>query len=274
MISTVQLSSNCLHCGQPLKDISFPLPGRGLIRTTATCQCVLDRVEAERIAQAERERSRRIKALFDASQLGPRFAACTFETWKPVETAERVFQAARGYVDQWPKQKQTGDGLLISGGPGCGKSHLAAAIVNELLSRGAAAVFANVPDVLGRLRRTYGGSGESETRILNALVDADLLVLDDVGAQKWSEWVEETLYYIVNSRYGAKLPIIITTNAEPQDLGDAIGFRTQSRIEETCAMLINKAPNYRRTVARDRVKREEEVEERWEQRTTGMSRSR
>ena len=242
----------CPDCGQVLKEIRIPWPGREELVAHAACSCRLEREEAERKVMADQERQRRMKALFDSSQLGPRFAACTFANWKRAEGAEVVHRAAKSYVEQWPQKLRNGESMLISGAPGNGKSHLAAAIVNELVPRGVAAVFANVPELLGRLRRTYNGSGENESRLLRALVDADLLVLDDLGAQKWSEWSEEMIYYLVNTRYNAKLPLVITTNATTSQLAESIGPRSLSRLDEVCDMVDNKAASYRRHLARER----------------------
>ena len=242
----------CPDCGQVLKEIRFPWPGRGDFVGYAACPCRVEREEADRRVIADYERQKRIKALFDSSQLGPRFAACTFANWKWAEGAENVHRAARSYTEQWPQKLRDGEGLLISGAPGNGKSHLAAAIVNELVPRGVAAVFSNVPELLSRLRRTFNNSGENEARLMRGLVEADLLVLDDLGAQKWTEWSEETIYNIVNARYNAKLPLIITTNAKPAELVESIGIRSQSRIEEICVITENPAASYRRHVARER----------------------
>ncbi len=109
--------------------------------------------------------------------------------------------------------------LLIRGSNGCGKTHLAAAIAGEAVDRGERVVFAVVPDLLDHLRATYDPNSDARRDELFAAVrDADLLVLDDLGAHKTSAWAEEKLYQIVNYRTLAELATVVTTNLRLDEL--------------------------------------------------------
>jgi DNA replication protein DnaC len=117
--------------------------------------------------------------------------------------------------------------LLLRGSYGCGKTHLAAAIANECLSRGQPVLFVNVPDLLDHLRATYGPNSEvSFDERFEEVRDAPVLILDDLGTQNATPWAQEKLYQILNYRYNAQLPTVITTN---QDLSD-IDPRLRSRL--------------------------------------------
>lgn len=117
---------------------------------------------------------------------------------------------------------------MLHGGYGCGKTHLAAAIVNVRLKEGAPAVFIAVPDLLDHLRAAYGaGSGEEKFDVrLDTVRNAPLLVLDDLGTEAPTAWAAEKLFQIFNYRYNSKLPTVITTN---HDL-DMLDERLRSRL--------------------------------------------
>jgi DNA replication protein DnaC len=117
--------------------------------------------------------------------------------------------------------------LLLRGGYGCGKTHLAAAIANEFLSRGQPVLFVNAPDLLDHLRATFGPESEvSFDQRFDEVRDAPVLILDDLGTQNATPWAQEKLYQVFNHRYNAQLPTVITTN---QDLAD-IDPRLRSRL--------------------------------------------
>jgi DNA replication protein DnaC len=135
--------------------------------------------------------------------------------------------------------------ILLIGTYGCGKTHLAAAIANALLAKGVPVVFVNVPDLLDYLRATYSpGTEETYDQRFNEIVNAPVLVLDDLGAQNATPWAGEKLYQIINARYIAKLPTVITTNLNLENLDP----RVRSRLSD--ADLVRKisilAPDYRR----------------------------
>ena len=141
------------------------------------------------------------------------------------------------------------DWLVLTGDYGCGKTHLAAAIANEQVRRGEPVLFVVVPDLLDHLRATY--SPESPVRFdkrFEEVRKAPLLVLDDLGTQSASPWAQEKLYQLFNHRYNARLPTIITTSQQIDELDPRL--RTRMLDLGRCTVFAILAPSYRGTPQR------------------------
>lgn len=150
---------------------------------------------------------------------------------------------------------------MLIGAYGNGKSHLAAAVVHQLVSKGIPASYQPVPELLKRVRATYGGSGETEAQLMDFLAAVQCLVLDDLGAQKQTEWAEEFLYTVIDHRYRHKMPTIVTGNCSGIDgeksLTAALGGRAVDRILERNIIVKVTAAGYRRELAGKHLERVE-----------------
>lgn len=168
------------------------------------------------------------------------FAIFGHPEWTPVhaESVKGALELAENYATKlngW---------MLFSGKYGCGKTHLAAAIANYAVSMGVPTLFLTVPDLLDTLRFAYDAEDTTFEQRFNEIRNANLLVMDDLGTQNDSEWAQEKLFQIINYRYINKLPTVLTTNL---DL-DEIEGRVRSRLQDN--VLVQKvwinAPDYRR----------------------------
>ena len=158
------------------------------------------------------EKSSRERLLARAG-VPPGLRHCTLDSWEPMRPKlKRAGKLVREFLDTWPLTGPTG--LLFHGPVGTGKTHLAIAIVMELLlEKKADARFLDFRKLLKTIQESYNPEYKSsEKQLLDRLLAADLLALDDLGAEKPSEWVRETIGYIINERYTRGKPVVITTN--------------------------------------------------------------
>lgn len=222
------------------------------IKASIMCECEVkleEETKKREEAQAKQERINRVLAM---SNLGERFRDAAFDNFKQLPGTETCLETMKEYAETFCRY--TDSGYCIYGRPGNGKSHLAAALVNRVIQRGYTAVFIEVPDLFARIKATYDGEG-SEDKIMRSLASCDLLVLDDAGAEKPTEWVREKFYQIINARYKDRKPMVITTNTpDMAGLEDIIGFRAYDRVLEMCAPLKNNGESYRRNIAVQRLR--------------------
>ncbi|QGP91687.1 DNA replication protein DnaC [Neomoorella glycerini] len=204
-----------------------------------------------RCAELRRQKAL-VERLFRQARIPKRFAGKRFDNFE-VKRQERAWQVAKRYAEQYKTLKdKPQNGLCFVGPPGTGKSHLAYAILNELLPQQVVAVSGTVPDLLDSLRPKGGGNAEAEDR-LELLKTAELVVLDDLGAERDSPWATERIYLIINARYAEQLPTIITSNLPLEELETGADGevnlaweRIVSRIWEMCYVVIMDGDDYRR----------------------------
>ena len=183
--------------------------------------------------------------LLEAARVPPRYARCDLSSFilYPNEKLQAAVARARRFIDTFPAVTK---GLCLIGPPGIGKTHIAVSVLRAVVvEKGARGLFYDVRDLLRIIRSTYNPVVRTaEMDVLRPVMEAELLVLDDLGAEKPSEWVEETMNLIVNTRYNEGRPTIFTTNYEDSpdetqldSLRVRVGFRMHSRLHEMCEFL-------------------------------------
>ena len=213
----------CEKCGEPLEYEITVLGVRQIINCICSCrkQELLEREERETKAECERNRM----ICFNGSSLKD----CTFEN----SDDSQHMQIARNYADHFCEFVKTGKGLLLFGTVGTGKSHLAACIANQLIDQGYKVLMTNFATIINQLQSSFDGRQE----YINSLNRYALLILDDLGAERNTEYMQEQVFNIIDSRYLSGLPMIVTTNLTADELKkpDNIGSgRIYDRILERC----------------------------------------
>lgn len=224
-----------LHCGKckTPKQVRVELFGR--VRTPmCLCKCAAeqrDREEQERQRQAFEEKIKRMrKAGFPDEDM----QKWTFA--RDDHANERISTIARNYVENFAEMRKNGKGLVFFGNVGTGKTFTAACIANALIDKGRPCMVTN----FSRLINTISGMYEGKQEYIDNLNNFHLLVIDDFAVERSTEYVNEIVYNIIDSRYRAGLPLIVTTNltaAELKNPADMSKKRIYSRLYDMCLMV-------------------------------------
>jgi DNA replication protein DnaC len=197
-----------------------------------------------------------------ATGLPQRYLHCTLENYRPVNNLQRdALSVARSFTDSYPAVDR---GLLFTGHCGVGKTHLVTAMLRELvLEQGVRAVFVDYQDLLKRIQLTFsrGGGGATEEEVIAPVLEAELLVLDDLGARRTTPWAEETISHLLSVRYNEERVTLITTNLQDIEadggsreqlpggnvlLSERVSERVLSRLHEMCRIVFVDGPDHRR----------------------------
>jgi DNA replication protein DnaC len=214
----------CHDAGFLRRDVPIGHPDFG---TIVPCAC--------RASQVRAQRADRLRSL---SNLGPlsrlTFAGLQLEGRQPEPGSRQRFGVAFEQARQFAAQPE--GWLVLLGPPGCGKTHLAAAIANQRLDSGEVAIFSVVPDLLDHLRLTFSPHSDiSYDELFETVRTTELLVLDDLGTHSSTPWAQEKLFQLFNARYNARLPTVITTNCRLDELDERLRARlTDPQLATVC----------------------------------------
>jgi len=241
------------------EDSGVRVVERGGARFAETCACRVARRATRAVEQARIPR---------------RYIHCTLEEYVPnysginASLGAALLQA-RNFVKAYPLETN-GNGLLLTGSIGVGKTHLAVGMLQALVTeRGARGLFYDYRELLKQVQNSYNRSVEAtELEVLRPVFEAEVLVLDELGASKPTDWVWDTVAHILNARYNDRRTTIITTNyanlpplgggemngaraaMREETLGDRIGERMRSRLQEMCVVVEMQGEDFRQKVKR------------------------
>jgi DNA replication protein DnaC len=242
---------------------------------------IVEREDGTRVARpCDCRVARRSARMIEHARIPQRYAHCSLESYDTqFPSADRSLASAlvkaRNFVKAYPLETD-GKGLLLVGPIGVGKTHLAVGILQELIvERGAKGLFVDYRDLLKQVQNSYGRNDLSERDILAPVFDSEVLVIDELGAAKPTDWVWDTVAHILNTRYNDRRTTIITTNyhnsketattqwdhlpKKERDakmamtgdtLGDRITERMRSRLQEMCVVVEMDGMDFRQGVKR------------------------
>jgi DNA replication protein DnaC len=233
----------CKGLGYVRKDVPVGHPDFGQL---VPCTCKAEEIEEQRV-----------KALRTLSELKV-LERMTFESFAPQGHGlppDKQANLRWAYDEAQSFAEDPKGWLVLKGGYGCGKTHLAAAIANRCIEKGQPVLFITVPDLLDHLRAAFAPTNPTERAVpfearFDEIRTVSVLILDDLGTESTTPWAQEKLYQIFNHRYNAQLPTVVTTNHELED----ISLRLRSRlVDPDLTQIVSiTAPDYRRAgVAQD-----------------------
>jgi DNA replication protein DnaC len=209
------------------------VPGKG----ARPCECRKQKSHSNQIQKAKIPR---------------RYEECHFQSYRAMNPSqERAFKYAWKLAMEYPAVER---GLLLMGPVGIGKTHLSVSILKALTERGFSCLFYEFGALLKEIQNSYNPISQvSELKVLQPIFDAEVLVLDEIGASKPTDWVRDTMAHIINTRYNDKKLTIFTTNylddrknEREETLEDRIGVRLRSRLFEMCKTVHLEGQDFRR----------------------------
>lgn len=261
---------DCPYCGKKMIKAGW-LNGDGTIfwyPNEPYCRCEGFKKHAAEMEERKAAESRRLKAeaqqmvlqekikeLIGKSGMNARFLRRTFETFQRTNENAEAYDTCKNYADHFREMLPDDDysvdknGLIICGNYGVGKTHLAAAMANQIMSTGTGVICMTMIDMLNRIKEEFSKRTDGdEAGVLNIYKKVPLLIIDDMGKEPPTEWAESTIFNIINARYEAMLPIVITTNYRPNELAsrlvpkgmhdDRTAPAIVDRLHETCKVVV------------------------------------
>ena len=255
-------SIECEYCKNKLyrKTIEWELYGTNRVITLdyERCQCKeakgfwkeydlkkLRIIEEEKKLELMQEFSRKVEKIIKNSKMSKRNLSYKFDNFEINNCNKKVFNNLINYSEKLVNNIEK-KGVILVGNNGVGKTHLACSIANRFIEKGIPVIYGTLINLLAELRNSYEiDNNISEMEIIKLYENVDLLIIDDLGKEKPSEWGLEKLFTIINSRYENNLPVIITTNYNQNSLIKRLSINEEletakliiSRLYEMCYLV-------------------------------------
>ena len=245
----------CGNCNSPRQTIvRF---GNTKKKVACMCKCECEAYEKQKELDKKQKRMDMVNRLrTDGIKLS--LQGCTFESDDGTRNRKQMAMAKR-YVEKWQQIKDENIGLLFWGDTGNGKTFTAACIANELVSRGVPVLMTSFPKILSMAQGMYSDEKKDYIQSLN---NYDLLIVDDLGVERHTDFGFEIVYSVIDQRYIEKLPIIITTNLTAEEMKNPKELRTQriyDRVNEMCVPVRFDGDSKRKEIAEEKIVRAREI---------------
>ena len=214
------------------------------VKVRALCKCQQAELDREEKELRENDEQLRIERLRDRGLTDLTYRINTFENDEYKDT--QVSKLCRAYVARWSEMRDLNSGLLFTGDIGTGKSFYACAIANALIKQGVSAYVISTPTLLGKLSENYGDA----QALLDWLKSVELLVIDDLGAERDTPYGMEQLFKVIDLRARANKPLIVTTNLSLQEMQtelDRYRRRIYDRVLKLCNIPVTMTGKSKRT---------------------------
>lgn len=235
----------CLQCKKSLEPYLRPafmgLSARWFPPSSFCAECEKEKEVQEKILREQEL----LDEAFKNSRMSIRFKQRIFENFVPESNTQKAYEIASEF-------QPNGNGLLFLGACGVGKTHLAAAIANKQIGK-MPTLFISCPEFLLEMRERIDTRKKTHHVLFDLARKVRLLILDDIGAEKSSEWVQETLFILINYRYEHMLPTIFTSNCSLKELEEKVGKRITSRMIEMCRCIRMNGEDWRVKVRKQKM---------------------
>ncbi|MDE8715974.1 ATP-binding protein [[Eubacterium] siraeum] len=243
----------CKYCGKTLYYECVVLMGQAMIWNLEKPRCDCEKAVAfwkgwdakqekikkeKELAEEQELRKQKIESILGESGIKKRYLSRTIDSFSVTAENKRSFEVATDYIKNFREYFTQGKGLYLEGPCGTGKTHLAIAIALAIINTGVPVICKTSIDILGDIKRCYERNSEvTEEEVLEAYKTVDLLIIDDLGKEQVTEWSVPVLYSILNERYEALLPTIITTNYNTTALAEKLSAKGDT---ETATAIISR----------------------------------
>jgi DNA replication protein DnaC len=223
---------------------------------TGCRECSDEKVQADQAREFEQNRKAaaqyRLEKRIGYAGMPPRFANKSFDSYRAeTDQQKKYLENCQQYAHDFPKHLKSGDGLMLLGNPGTGKTHLAVATLNHVIQHhGEAGLYTTAARMFRRIKDTYKSGEETESQAIQAFASPSLLVLDEIGVSFGSDSELNYLFDIMNERYEQCLPTIIVSNVQPGELGQWVGDRVVDRLRECSKLMVFNWESARRELGR------------------------
>ena len=236
----------CPYCGQEkiLRQENFF--GHIIEAYIPTCSCQKDKEKEEKKEKTKNKTQEQIKKVMEKGNIGKRYYSASFKNFQKIPQNESMYNACVKFTESFKDNSNNGTGLYLYGGVGCGKTHLAVSILKRVMGLNKKVLIYKASSLYDEYRQTYSFSNEENgDQFLKRLRKADLLIIDDLGTDKFDDKFSLFLYKIIDTRYNDMSPLVITSNFNLSQLSTVLDSRITDRLQAMCEEWSNTSASYR-----------------------------